>query len=153
MIRKFRPTDTDQIIRIWLKASSLAHPFLSDAMVEKVKQDIKGLYLPNSNTWVYEEANQLIGFISMNGNEIGGLFVLPEEHSRGIGTVLVDFAARQHHSLEVEVFEKNAIGRAFYQKCGFSCQASYWHEESKEMVLRLHCPSQKLQFTYPILVP
>ena len=73
----------------------------------------------------------------MIDNEIGGLFVLPSHHSKGIGTQLVDFMRVKHESLEVEVFEKNHIGRAFYDKYGFRKIKDYFHAESNNEVWRL----------------
>ena len=73
----------------------------------------------------------------MIGNEIGGLFVTPKHHYKGIGTQLVNFTSKTHPILEVEVFEKNEIGRAFYDKIGFQFLEQYYHEESGEEVIRL----------------
>lgn len=141
MIRKHQEQDLKTIINIWEKSSALAHPFLSSAFVEKVKSDMTNLYIPNSETWVYEIENSIVGFISMVENEIGGLFVLPSNHSKGIGTKLVDFIRNEHSNLEVEVFEKNHIGRAFYNKYGFEKIKQYYHEESGNNVLRLQLKS------------
>jgi putative acetyltransferase len=137
MIRKHKEQDLDQIINIWEKSSALAHPFLSSAFVEKVKSDMTNIYIPNSETWVYEIENSIVGFISMIENEIGGLFVLPNNHSKGIGSKLVDFIKKEHSELEVEVFDKNHIGRAFYDKYGFGKIQEYYHKESGNNVLRL----------------
>lgn len=137
MIRKHKEQDLDKIINVWYQSSTLAHPFLSSSFVEKVKSDMTNIYMPNSETWVYEIDNSIVGFISMLENEIGGLFVLPNNHSKGIGTKLVDFVKNQHSDLEVEVFEKNFIGRAFYKKYGFEKIKSYNHKESGCEVLRL----------------
>ncbi|MGI9549741.1 MAG: GNAT family N-acetyltransferase [Aurantibacter sp.] len=139
MIRKFKEHDTTCVMGIWKEASSLAHPFLNAGFVKKVGKDLKNLYLPNSKTWVYVEDEMVIAFISMINNEIGGIFVSPEEHARGIGTQLVNFVGLIHDHLEVEVFEKNVIGRAFYTKYGFSHMKKYLHEESQESILRLKC--------------
>ncbi len=122
---------------IWRESSNLAHPFLSAAFVEKAEQDMRDIYIPNTETWVYEDSNTVVGFISMLGNEIGGLFVLPSNHSKGIGTQLVNFVKEFHDELEVEVFEKNTIGRAFYEKYGFTPIKQYHHVESDNEVLRL----------------
>lgn len=137
MIRKHKEQDLEQIIDVWYQSSTLAHPFLSSSFVEKVKSDMTNIYIPNSETWVYEIDNLIVGFISMLDNEIGGLFVLPNNHSKGIGTKLVDFIKREHTVLEVEVFEKNLIGRAFYDKYGFKRIKKYNHKESGSEVLRL----------------
>ncbi|MBG7631165.1 MAG: GNAT family N-acetyltransferase [Bacteroidetes bacterium] len=138
MIRKRKEKDNDEIMNIWYKSSSLAHPFLETSFVEKVKKDMREIYIPNTETWVYEEQNIVIGFISMLDNEIGGLFVMPNHHSKGIGTQLVTFVKEFHDELEVEVFEKNFIGRAFYDKYGFIQIKKYTHTESNSEMLRLN---------------
>lgn len=137
MIRKHKEQDLEEIINVWDKSSALAHPFLSSNFVNKVKSDMTNIYIPNSETWVYEIENSIVGFISMLDNEIAGLFVLPNNHSKGIGTELVDFIIKEHSTLEVEVFEKNSVGRAFYKKYGFEKIKTYNHEESGNEVLRL----------------
>lgn len=137
MIRKHRDEDLHQIINIWYEASTVAHPFLASSFVEKVKSDMTNIYIPDSDTWVYEVDKVILGFISMIGNEIGGLFVLPYKHSQGIGTKLVDYIKKDHEELEVEVFEKNTIGQSFYRKYGFVFMKQYHHEESGNNVLRL----------------
>ena len=137
MIRKQTEKDIDQIMNIWYKSSTLAHPFLNSEFVEKVKKDMRNIYIPNADTWVFEENDIIYGFISMIGNEIGGLFVLPNDQSRGIGTQLVDFIKKQHKEIEVEVFEKNNIGRSFYNKYGFELINKSNDKGSGENVLRL----------------
>lgn len=137
MIRKYENRDESRVIDIWINSSSLAHPFLDAAFVEKVKKDMKELYLPNAKTWVFEENNLIIGFISMIGNEIGGLFVNPNQHSKGVGTKLVNFIGEFHKELEVEVFKDNKIGSAFYDKYGFKKIKEFVHEETKRDLIRM----------------
>ena len=119
MIREYVQEDIDQIIEIWHRSSTVAHPFLDSGFVSKVRNDMRQLYIPNSKTWVYESGNSIVAFISMHDNEIGGLFVLPQYQSKGIGSELVDFVIKGHPVIEVEVFERNVMGRAFYEKYGF----------------------------------
>jgi putative acetyltransferase len=137
MIRKHQESDLEDILNIWYQASTLAHPFLDDAFVEKVKKDMREIYIPGSETWVYEDKGKVIGFIGMMGNEIGGLFVLPNHHSKGVGRHLVEFIRESHEELEVEVFRKNKIGRSFYDKYGFKIFKEFIHEESGQEVLRM----------------
>lgn len=137
MIRKHTPDDAATILDIWYQASAVAHPFLDDTFVEYVKTAMRDMYIPNSETWVYEENNSILGFISMMDNEIGGLFVLPNNQGKGIGTQLVNFIQPHHDSLEVEVFDENSIGRGFYDKYGFKEINKYFHSESNQAVLRL----------------
>ncbi len=137
MIRKHVDNDLEQIMKIWFESSSLAHPFLNLDFVNKVRSDMRNIYIPNSDTWVYEKDSDVVGFISMIDNEIGGLFVIPRFHGKGIGTKLMNYVSEFNDELEVEVFEKNNIGRAFYDKHGFNMIKFFDHAPSGERVLRL----------------
>ena len=137
MIRKHTPEDLEIILQIWRSANDLAHHFLKDDFVKQVADAMRNIYIPGSDTWVFVKDDVVVGFISMINNEIGGLFVDPLHHSGGIGSHLVNHVRSMHNTLEVEVFEKNSIGRAFYQKQEFRQFKSYFHEASEEMVLRL----------------
>ena len=106
MIRKHEDKDLEPILDIWYQSSTLAHPFLDDAFVEKVKKDMREMYIPNSETWVYEEDDTVIGFIGMMGNEIGGLFVFPGHQSKGVGTQLVKYISKYHDELEEKCLRK-----------------------------------------------
>ena len=137
MIRTYTETDLEDVMSIWFEAQTIAHPFLAEGFVNKVKELMRVKFLPNSNTWIYEFEGHVIGFIAMMGNEIGGLFVSPKEQSRGTGTLLVNHVKSTYESIEVEVFKNNAIGTSFYKKYGFIYLKEYLHEETNEIVQRL----------------
>ena len=137
MIRKYKSTDSEKVVATWNHAFRLAHPFLKAEYVEKVKVDMGNIYLPNSETWVYEEIETILGFVCLLVIEIGGLFILPSHHGKGIGTQLLDYVHQFHEELEVEVFEKNKIGIPFYHKYGFELLKSYFHEETQQVMLRM----------------
>ncbi|WP_421763671.1 GNAT family N-acetyltransferase [Ekhidna sp.] len=137
MIRKYKEPEIPTLMTIWEEATSLAHPFLSDEFSAMIKLMMTEKYLPDSDTWVYEESDKIRGFISMMGNEIGGLFVDPTYQSKGVGTSLVNYMEQFHKSLEVEVFQENKIGRPFYEKSGFTIINEYYMEEANQTVLRM----------------
>lgn len=137
MIRKYKEEEIPILLEIWESAALMAHPFLDTDFHEMVKNAMRDMYLPNSDTWVYEESGRIIGFISMAKNEIGGLFVAPKNHSKGIGTKLVNHISQFHDSLEVEVFEENKIGKPFYEKNGFKIFNEYVMKETNQKVLRM----------------
>lgn len=137
MIRKHLPSDLDVVMDIWFRAQSLAHPFLQKSFVEMVTKAMREMYIPGSETWVYEDRGEVVGFIGMQAIEIGGLFVHPDHHSKGIGSQLVNFILEKQKELEVEVFVKNTIGRSFYDKFGFKTYEESLHEPTGEMVLRM----------------
>ena len=137
MIRKYNENEIPKLLEIWEAAALIAHPFLSSEFHEMVKKAMRDMYLPNSDTWVYEESGNIIGFIAMLNNEIGGLFVDPNQQAKGIGTSLVNHMTQFHDSLEVEVFEANKIGKPFYKKYGFKVMKEYVMKETNQKVLRM----------------
>ncbi len=137
MIRKYNEKEIPILVNIWEQASAIAHPFLDSKFTEMLKVAMVKEYLPNSDTWVYEEFGKIVGFISMMGNEIGGLFVLPEYQSKGIGTLLINHIFQFHKELEVEVFQENKIGKPFYEKYGFKVFKEYTQEPTNQKVLRM----------------
>lgn len=141
MIRQYQPEDSDALIAIWQSANAMAHPFLDAAFVAQVAKDMRALYLPNAETWVLENQGKLVGFIALIGDEIGGLFLEPAVHGQGLGRALVDHAVDLKGPLRVEVFEKNAIGRRFYDRYGFAETERYIHDISGEMTLKMALPS------------
>lgn len=137
MIRKFQAEDTYALVSVWQEANALAHPFLADSFVAQVASDMRNIYLPNAETWVVEDDGRPAGFIALVGNEIGGLFLRPSQHGKGLGKAMVDHAVDLHGPLNVEVFEKNEIGRRFYVRYGFVELEEYRHEPSSEMTIKM----------------
>lgn len=144
MIRHYQSRDTEALVTIWREASDLAHPFLDAEFLEREADNMRRLYLPNARTWVIEENDVLVGFIALVGDEIGGLFLSPAYHGKGFGKSMVDYAVAQLGPLYVEVFEKNTIGRRFYDRYGFIQTDRFLHEPSGEMTLRLALPDNYL---------
>ncbi|MEP2935181.1 MAG: GNAT family N-acetyltransferase [Gilvibacter sp.] len=139
MIREYQEKDLSQIIAIWHEAQSIAHPFLQPEFVEEVKGMMQHQFIPNAKTWVFQTNEELIGFIAMMQNEIGGLFVKPKEQQKGVGGMLLAYVSKFHERLEVEVFDKNNIGKPFYIKHGFVMSSEYVHDATNQKVHRMLC--------------
>ena len=136
-IRQYQDSDLNDLMAAWENANNLAHPFLTEGFVEQVRRDIPALYLPNAETWIVEVHNHVVGFIALLGNEVGAIFLQPKHHGKKIGKMMMDKAQELHGDLEVEVFEKNSIGRKFYSQYGFELIEEEIHEPTGEKVLRL----------------
>lgn len=141
MIRQYRPEDTDALVSVWRSANAKAHPFLEADFVAEVATDMRDIYLPNAETWVMEWDGSPAGFIALVGDEIGGLFLVPDLHGRGLGRALTDHAVGLHGPLRVEVFAKNLAGRRFYDRYGFVETGRYMHEPSGEMTIQMAMPA------------
>ncbi len=137
MIRDYKPVDASALVTIWLAASAVAHPFLSEEFISREADNLRNVYLPNTRTWVIEHEGAPAGFIALMGNEIGGLFLDPRFHGKGMGKALLEHARSLVSPLEVEVFANNKVGRPFYERQGFVEMRRYLHDETGQDVIRM----------------
>ena len=142
-IRKYNEKDLHEVVTTWDKASEVGHPFFEKAFQDQERKNLADLYLPNADTWVVEIENHVAGFISLMGNEVGGLFLNPEHHGKKIGKLMMDKAQALHGDLEVEVFKRNQVGCRFYDQYGFRLIEEKIHEQTGEEVLRLKFTADK----------
>ncbi len=137
ILRQFRDTDTEGLVEIWYNASIIAHSFIPKEMWESHKDDLRSKYLPQAETWVAEENGNLMGFISLLGNYIGGLFVAPAKQGLGIGTHLIGQGKEVKKQLYVGVYSKNNSARRFYKKNGFLYVSQEVQPETGEIVINM----------------
>jgi putative acetyltransferase len=143
VIRKYEQADCDAVIEVWSAASSAATPFLSEEFLAEERERIRTIWLPKAQTWVIESSKNMVGFISLIGNEVGALFVHLDFQGRGLGRALMDHAASMHDELFLDVFEDNFLGRRFYDRYGFTFVHKHIHEPSGHMQIRLsYSPGQ-----------
>ncbi|MDK2351050.1 GNAT family N-acetyltransferase [Pseudomonas paraeruginosa] len=117
--RCYTPADRDATLAIWLEASRIGHGFLGEAELQKQKALVRDHYLDASETWLALDGETPLGFIGLLDAFIGGLFVAPAAHGRGIGRQLLEHAAALKGALEVEVYAANREALGFYGHCGF----------------------------------
>lgn len=141
MMRKYKADDADALITIWDNAEPLAHPFLSDDVRNQVRKDMRNMYLPNAETWVLEADGTPAGFIAMIGTEIGGLFLDPSEHGKGMGRQMVDHIVALKGPLTVEVFKDNKIGLLFYERYGFVVTGEGAFDASGDETFKMAMPA------------
>lgn len=137
MIRLYQPDDVEQVLEVWFAAASLAHPFLTPEFMAEERETIRSVYIPITQTQVYEQEGRVVGFISLLENEVGAIFVDPAFQGRGVGRTLMDWARTQHPVLELDVFAANHLGRAFYDRYGFTYLSQHVHEPTGHILLRL----------------
>ena len=118
MIRPYTDHDADIVVSIWRAASELAHPFLSTSFLDAEAANVRNVYPQFAEIWVLENHGTPIGFIALIDAEVGAIFLQPEHHGRG-------------------VFKANIIGRAFYDRYGFTQVGEYVHEGSGQETLKL----------------
>jgi len=141
VIRKSNTADLAELLDVWYDASQIAHWFLDSEFFDKERNEIGEKYLPIADSWVFEEERRVVGFISLIGNEVGAIFVTPGRQGHGIGRALMDHARASRDHLDVEVFDANEIGRAFYDAYGFEKVETRVDEKTGQPVLRLRLDS------------
>lgn len=132
MIRPYHANDSEQVIDIWLTASIIAHDFIPASYWESKVADMRDIYIPSSNTQVYEENGEILGFISLVDSYLAAIFVLPTTQGKGIGKQLIAWAKENYSSLQLSVYVDNANAVAFYKKQGFAIVESRIDEETNK---------------------
>ncbi len=119
MIRPFQESDMPDVLDIWLNASLISHDFISDEFWKAKVEDMKNIYLPASETYIFEEEGKVLGFISLYGNSLAAIFVNPKSQGKGIGQELIKEAKTRRDELHLSVYAKNTNSVRFYLNCGF----------------------------------
>jgi len=118
-IRRSSKDDINKLVDLWYEVSLEAHNFVDKKYWKSAKADMKEKYIPNSETYVIENNNELSGFISMLDNYLAAIFVDARFQSRGFGKELLDHVKKDRDYIELKVFKKNIRAYNFYSKNGF----------------------------------
>ncbi|CAK7040888.1 MULTISPECIES: N-acetyltransferase [Fusobacterium] len=120
MIRNLKNDDIDIVMELWKNSTIEAQNFIPDSYWLENYDNVKNNYLPNSDTYVYEEDGEIKGFVSLIENIfIGGLFIRVDSQRKGIGSVILDFLKERNDKLQLTVYDKNVRAMKFYLKSGF----------------------------------
>jgi putative acetyltransferase len=139
VIRALEPADVDDLIRVWLASTIPGQSFLPEAHWRAMERDVREQLLPIAETWVVKESGEVVAFMAIIDDLIGGLFTHPDHQGKGLGRALVEHARLLHDLVFVEVFEANDKAIAFYRSCGFVDHEARIDEESglPQLILRL----------------
>ena len=120
MIRKMKEEDTTKVMTIWTKGNFYAHPFIERDYWISNYNKVKEEYLKQAETYVYEENEEIKGFISiLNNTYIGALLVKKDFLRQGIGKRLLNYCKERKEKLTLQVYEKNVDATLFYLAMGF----------------------------------
>jgi len=117
MIRKFKETDLDSIMKLWLETNIFAHDFIDEKYWRSNYEQVRQM-MPEATIYVYEE-NSIKGFAGLSGNYIAGIFVEPNSQSKGIGKALLNHIKGINKELFLHVYKRNERAVRFYIREGF----------------------------------
>lgn len=128
--------DLDNIMEIWLKSNIEAHNFV-DKNYWINNFDLVKSMIKESEIYIYEENNKILGFIGLSENYIAGIFIDKEFRNKGIGKNLLDYAKDKKDKLYLNVYEKNNKAMNFYIKNQFIISEKNFDDENKEYEYKL----------------
>ena len=140
MIRQLQNKDIDKIMGIWLESTIYAHKFISKEYWNENYNIVKDVYIPMSKTFIYEDNDDIRGFISVINNDfIGALFVEKNYQSQGIGKSLIDYAKNLYDNLSLAVYKENEKALEFYKNMGFKIISENINEDTNcvEYIMKL----------------
>ena len=128
--------DLDNIMEIWLKSNIEAHNFV-DKNYWINNFDLVKSMIKESEIYIYEENNKILGFIGLSEDYIAGIFIDKEFRNKGIGKKLLDYAKDKKDKLSLDVYEKNNKAMNFYIKNQFIIDEKNFDDENNEYEYRL----------------
>lgn len=107
---------------IWVKGNFKANSFIEKDYWLKIYNDIKIDFLEKWKTYVYIENDEVLGFISIDNNEIKAIFVKENYRGNEIGTKLINYYRnnlRTGEEVFSKIFKKNMNGIIFFSNLKF----------------------------------
>lgn len=114
-IREFQTSDIDAVMKIWLDEVVDAHDFIDRSYWHNSSDAVKSRIL-NSKCYVYQNNEEIQGFVSLSGNYIQYLFVKSGNKRTGIGKSLLKFCKNIFWCLMVKVYENNTSAVGFFEE-------------------------------------
>ena len=131
MIRELRKVDINKVAEIWLDTNIKTHYFISAQYWKSNFELVKELLL-QATVYVYEDKQEIQGFIGLSNEYIEGIFVSAEMQSQGIGKILLNYVKGKRNKIILNVYQKNTRAISFYQREGFEIQYSGLDEATGE---------------------
>ena len=131
MIRELQRDDINKVADIWLDTNIKAHYFIPAQYWKGNLALVKELLL-QATVYVYEDNQEIQGFIGLSDEYIEGIFISDAMQSQGIGKVLLNYAKTKRNELRLNVYRKNTRAIAFYQREGFKILCSGIDEATGE---------------------
>ncbi|WP_263080664.1 acetyltransferase [Endozoicomonas sp. Mp262] len=112
--------DYPALIEIWESSVRATHHFLPEENIKTLKPLILEHYFDAVDLRVAKnKPDNIVGFIGVADQNIEMLFISPNYHNRGIGSLLLKNAIQYQSAIKVDVNEQNPDAIGFYLHQGF----------------------------------
>lgn len=140
MIRKLKNEDINKVMDIWEESTIKAHDFIDKDYWKNNYDTVKNVHIPISDTFVYDDGENIKGFISIIDDEfIGALFIDVKYRGLGIGSKLINYITSKYGKLNLAVYKENEKAVKFYTHKGFKIIKEQKNEDSgfEEYIMEL----------------
>jgi GNAT superfamily N-acetyltransferase len=119
-LRRALPGDAPALADIHVRARRESMPYLPELHSPKdVLEWIRQIMPAHEEVWVAEHDGRIIGFFALSDDLLYHLYVDPELHGRGAGSLLFDRVKELRPSgFRLWVFQRNVQARRFYEHRG-----------------------------------
>ncbi|WP_328991286.1 GNAT family N-acetyltransferase [Kribbella sp. NBC_01245] len=122
-IRPLEPADCNDAADAWWASRLGGLPALPAPIhtQDQVRDWFAHVLLPDAQTWVALEADRVVAVLTLDGDDLDQLYVVPELAGQGIGSMLVDLAKDlRPGGLALWTFQTNVPAQRFYASHGFT---------------------------------
>jgi putative acetyltransferase len=110
--------DAQHAIEIWRAAADATYQFLTPEDRVEIDAFVADAF-PKAELWLVDDGGRPVGFLIMDGTMIDALFVHPDVHGRGFGSVLLAHALMLAPDAIVDASEQATNALPFYEARGF----------------------------------
>ena len=115
-----KPSDYQELTRVWEASVRATHDFLPDSYIELLKNLVLTRYLDAVMLICTRDNRQRItGFAGVAAGKIEMLFIDPEHRGQGLGKQLLRYAMENLNADQLDVNEQNQQALGFYLHEGF----------------------------------
>ena len=90
-IKRMAASHIPQVVALWYEVSIESHDFISSDYWQQNREAMAREYLPESETYLAVEQDDILGFGSVAGSYLAALFVKSSAQGRGIGKGLLNY--------------------------------------------------------------
>jgi putative acetyltransferase len=122
-VRRAMEGDRPRLLGVWERSVRATHHFLDEADIAALRPLVAEELGSDAVDWwvLLSAAETVIGFLGYSSDTIEALFIDPDYHGHGGGTLLVALAqSLGTGALAVDVNEANDAARRFYESLGFA---------------------------------
>jgi GNAT superfamily N-acetyltransferase len=118
VLRRARPEDAEEVAEVFL-AARVGMEYLPRLHSDEATRTYFAGVVRERETWVAEANGAVAGVAALADDELEHLYVRPESHGQGIGTLLPEQAKRRRpEGFRFWLFQQNEGAQRFYKRRG-----------------------------------